>query len=149
MDALGAGYRYAGRPLGTPCSLSANVENVMWQRVIALKTRLGELTVIVSSDNSGSPTLRPIRRVYERSYGPVLVDTVPFDGFLLAVSKPPLIRHRLTISFRAKDRRRHRIKCQAIGELKQLHSRGQHGLMCRICDAHSASVQKGDIILRP
>ncbi|KAL6828423.1 hypothetical protein V8C40DRAFT_241002 [Trichoderma camerunense] len=53
MDALGAGYRYAGRPLGTPCSLSANVENVMWQRVIALKTRLGELTVIVSFDNSG------------------------------------------------------------------------------------------------
>ncbi|KAL7934779.1 hypothetical protein V8C35DRAFT_299752 [Trichoderma chlorosporum] len=53
MDALGAGYRYAGRPLGTPCSLSANVENVMWQRVIALKTRLGELTVIVSSDDAG------------------------------------------------------------------------------------------------
>lgn len=50
---MSAGYRYAGRPLGTPCSLSANVENVMWQRVMALKTRLGELTVIVSSDNSG------------------------------------------------------------------------------------------------
>lgn len=66
-----------------PCLL----ENVMWQRVIAPKTRLGELTVIVCQ--FGSLTFRPIRRVYK--YGPVLVEAVLMGGFSLAVCRPTML----------------------------------------------------------
>lgn len=43
--------------------MSANVVNVMWQRVITLKARLGELTVIVSS--AGNRNLRLVRTMDE------------------------------------------------------------------------------------